>query len=141
MHELELTIAPDVEPIKQYRDYLLEIGHDHSEVHYRRKDGSRFVGNLKVSVIRDDDGVAHGLLGIVTDISAQKEFERQVLESKQLLQTILDILPQRVFWKDIDSNYLGANKTFLEDCNTKDIIGKCDYDMNLMTRLRERLNQ
>jgi len=129
MHELELTIAPDVEPIKQYRDYLLEIGHDHSEVHYRRKDGSRFVGNLKVSVIRDDDGVAHGLLGIVTDISAQKEFERQVLESKQLLQTILDILPQRVFWKDIDSNYLGANKTFLEDCNTKDIIGKCDYDM------------
>ncbi len=129
MHELDITIDPDVDPLEQYLEYLFENGHDHSEVNYRRKDGSRFVGNLKVSVIRDDDGVAHGLLGIVTDISAQKEFERQVLESKQLLQTILDILPQRVFWKDKDSNYLGANKAFLEDCNTKDIIGKCDYDM------------
>ncbi len=129
MQELNLPIDNGEDPLQRYLDYLFKVGHDDSEVHYHRKDGSTFVGNLKVSVIRDDEGLAHGLLGIVTDISAQKEFERQVLESRQLLQTILDILPQRVFWKDKDSNYLGANRAFLEDCNTKDIIGKCDYDM------------
>ncbi|WP_292417709.1 PAS domain S-box protein [Methanoregula sp.] len=48
-----------------------------------------------------------------------------------MLQTILDTIPQRVFWKDKNSVFLGCNKSLAEDAGLSDpseIIGKTDYD-------------
>ena len=50
---------------------------------------------------------------------------------QNLSYLVLDSLPFRIFWKDTDLNYLGANKLFLEDAGIKDrasLIGKSDYD-------------
>lgn len=72
-----------------------------------------------------------------------KEKENQILEqikkSKDILEdslrltnNIVDTVPVRIFWKDRDGNYLGANKLFLQDAklNSKDeIIGKNDFQM------------
>ena len=51
---------------------------------------------------------------------------------KALLQKVLDTIPQAVFWKDSDLNYLGCNKLFAEHAgiaSPADIIGLCDFDM------------
>ncbi|HEX2837018.1 MAG TPA: response regulator [Phycisphaerales bacterium] len=48
---------------------------------------------------------------------------------RQLLRTILDLLPQRVFWKDREGRILGANSGFASDAGMADVIGKTDYDM------------
>jgi PAS domain S-box-containing protein len=48
-----------------------------------------------------------------------------------MLHLVLDNIPQRVFWKDRNLNYLGCNRAALEDHplnHPKEIIGKSDYD-------------
>ncbi|MFO7445212.1 MAG: PAS domain-containing protein [Ignavibacteriaceae bacterium] len=60
-----------------------------------------------------------------------KETENELFQSRQMLQLILDTIPQRVFWKDKNLNYLGCNKEFAKDAGAnspEEMIGKSDYD-------------
>ena len=64
-------------------------------------------------------------------IAHQQSLE-DLRESKQLLQMVFDVLPQRVFWKDKTSRYLGCNKVFALDAgieSSNNIRGKTDYDL------------
>ncbi len=52
--------------------------------------------------------------------------------SETFLRIALDSIPLRIFWKDCDLNFLGANQQFVDDVGFKDLedcIGKCDYDI------------
>ncbi|MBW4513424.1 MAG: PAS domain S-box protein [Scytonematopsis contorta HA4267-MV1] len=56
----------------------------------------------------------------------------QLKQSQQLLQLVFDTLPQRVFWKDKNSNYLGCNKLFAQDVglsSPNEIVGKNDFEL------------
>jgi diguanylate cyclase (GGDEF)-like protein len=49
-----------------------------------------------------------------------------------LIENIINAVPFRIFWKDKDGRYLGANSLFLQDAQLKkphDIIGKTDFEM------------
>ena len=49
-----------------------------------------------------------------------------------MLQSLLDAIPTRVFWKDRSSIYLGCNSLFAADAGLSspdDVVGKSDYDM------------
>ncbi|NQY94094.1 MAG: PAS domain S-box protein, partial [Campylobacteraceae bacterium] len=62
-----------------------------------------------------------------------KEKNNQMIETKQLLQEIIDNAPIRIFWKDKNSRYLGANKLFIKDFGLTDIhelIGKKGSDFS-----------
>jgi PAS domain S-box-containing protein len=53
--------------------------------------------------------------------------ERQRVE--EMLRTVLDTIPQRVFWKDRNSVLLGVNRAYLQDHGLRDattIVGKHD---------------
>lgn len=53
-------------------------------------------------------------------------------ESRELLRTIIDSAPVRVFWKDQNLSYLGCNALFAKDAgmtNSQDLIGKDDFQM------------
>jgi PAS domain S-box-containing protein len=72
--------------------------------------------------------IASQLAGIAL---MRKRTEEELFNSRQMLRTILDTIPQRVFWKDRNSVYVGCNKPLAEDCGYKDpgeIIGKTDYE-------------
>ncbi len=52
--------------------------------------------------------------------------------SKELLQKVLDTIPQTVFWKDKDLNYLGCNKLFAIHAGKSspaELIGLSDFDL------------
>lgn len=53
------------------------------------------------------------------------------LNSKDLLQNIIDLLPMRIFWKDKNSKYLGCNLAFAEDIDKtpNEIVGLDDTQM------------
>ncbi|MGD1855982.1 MAG: EAL domain-containing protein [Leptolyngbyaceae cyanobacterium] len=56
----------------------------------------------------------------------------ELQERKQFLQTVLDTFPLHVFWKDLNSVYLGGNKKFLANAGMNslaDLQGKSDYDL------------
>jgi diguanylate cyclase (GGDEF)-like protein len=60
--------------------------------------------------------------------------KRSNVEAEQLLKSVLDTIPMRVFWKDTDSNFLGANNLFLNDLKVTslaELIGKNDYHFTL----------
>jgi two-component system, sensor histidine kinase and response regulator len=51
---------------------------------------------------------------------------------KDLLQSVLEHAPIRVFWKDTELRYLGCNSLFVHDAGfdtPEEVIGKSDFDM------------
>ena len=64
--------------------------------------------------------------------SRREQVENELKASQQLLQLVMDTLPEAIFWKDRNSVYLGCNQNFAEDAgigSPEDIIGKTDYDL------------
>ncbi len=56
----------------------------------------------------------------------------KLAESEILLRTVLDTVPQRVFWKDRKSRYLGCNLPFAKDAGRErpeELLGEDDYAM------------
>jgi PAS domain S-box-containing protein len=100
---------------------------------YRRPDGtyrnlewnSKSMGSLIFSVARD----------ISDQLIQEKKLEtalKDLSEYNQLLQTIFDIIPVRLFWKDKTSRYLGCNKLFANDAgfdDPKSMIGLSDTEL------------
>jgi len=66
------------------------------------------------------------------NITERMEAVNKLKESQKLLRTIIDTLPIRVFWKNTNLEYIGANISFAEDAGIKDpsdIVGRSDCDM------------
>lgn len=71
-------------------------------------------------------------LRLQDELIERKKAESSLRESRSMLQTVMDNVPQFIFWKDRDSNYLGANTNFLRAAGIEsegDIVGKSDFDM------------
>jgi two-component system cell cycle sensor histidine kinase/response regulator CckA len=67
------------------------------------------------------------------DIIERKRAENELYRSQQMLQLILDNIPQGVFWKDSQCRYLGCNKAFLKDASlesVESILGKDDSEFS-----------
>ncbi|MEY3447145.1 MAG: hypothetical protein RIR45_1900 [Pseudomonadota bacterium] len=76
-------------------------------------------------------------IGTVQDITERKLAELALAETLNLLNTVVDSIPMRVFWKDAQLNYLGCNTVFAHDAGHKipaDVIGKDDYQMGWVAR-------
>jgi PAS domain S-box-containing protein len=80
----------------------------------------------------DEKGTLLGGFGTVQDITERKQAEEALRESQQILQVVLNTIPVRVFWKDLDSNYLGCNSPFAFDAGLQspmEIAGRNDFEM------------
>jgi len=70
--------------------------------------------------------------GFISNITERKRAEEELYRSRQMLQSTLDTIPQRVFWKDRNCIYLGCNRAFATDAglnNPAEIIGKNDFEL------------
>jgi PAS domain S-box-containing protein len=69
------------------------------------------------------------LLSVVHDVTDLRMAAQASQESERMLKAVLDAIPSRVFWKDLNSVYLGYNREFVGDFSAsgdEDIIGKTD---------------
>jgi len=75
------------------------------------------------------------LISIVIALSIDRLIKRKELKlvnTKTLLENIMNSIPMRIFWKNKDGIYLGANKLFVDDLNltsSTSIIGKNDFEI------------
>ncbi|WP_157200654.1 PAS domain S-box protein, partial [Methylomonas methanica] len=72
-------------------------------------------------------------LVLLYDISKRIEAMNALAESRSLLQSVIETIPMRVFWKDLQSRYLGCNSQFARDCGltgAEDILGKIDNQLS-----------
>lgn len=97
-----------------------------------RKDGTLAQIEVQSRIIYDDKGQAVSLVGTALDISRQNELEEQLRKESSLLKSIINTVPIRIFWKDLNLRYLGSNKLFAKDANLEnedELIGLSDNDM------------
>ncbi|MDD2660233.1 MAG: PAS domain S-box protein, partial [Methylococcales bacterium] len=73
-----------------------------------------------------------GWYGANREITNRKQAEITIRESLDLLRSVIENVPDRVFWKDRNSRYLGCNTLFAQDagCSSPDeLTGRTDFDM------------
>lgn len=115
------------------------------EVHNVKKNGEEFWSWASVSRMTNSE-FGDVLVTVQQDISNEKNVvslnkkldklvlgrTNELLESRKMLEHVINTIPVRVFWKDLNLNYLGCNKLFAQDAglnNQSDILGKNDFDM------------
>ncbi|MDY6780956.1 MAG: adenylate/guanylate cyclase domain-containing protein [Cyanobacteriota bacterium] len=104
-----------------------------SNLEYRiyRRDGNIMWVSENARAVKDEDGRLLYSEGTIEDITRRKEIEAQLRQQRQYLRLVLDNIPQQVFWKDVDSVFLGCNKNWADAADLDDpeeVIGKTDYD-------------
>lgn len=134
MNILEVTHPDDREITRQLYDEI-RMGRRQVvdyEKRYLCKDGSVIWGHATVAGVFGSDGALRYFAANVHNITESKRVQNQIRESKQMLQLVLDYIPQHVFWKDRDSVFLGCNRNFARAAGVErpqDLIGKSDYDL------------
>ncbi|MFP5239719.1 MAG: PAS domain S-box protein, partial [Acidobacteriota bacterium] len=104
----------------------------HSENENIRKDGSLLTVAWNNKPFYDASGEYQGVISVGLDVTERKRAEEALRENRQVLETILNSVPQSIFWKDRNSVYLGCNKAFAQAAGFKDpsqVVGKTDFDL------------
>lgn len=69
---------------------------------------------------------------VFTDITERKKIELEFIKQKNMFELVINSVPEKIFWKDINSKYLGCNSAFIESVgknSIEDVIGKTDFDL------------
>ncbi len=102
------------------------------EKRYIHKNGSIVWVNLTVTIVREQEQRPKYFIAVVEDITERKRTEDAVHKSREMLRLVMDNIPQAIFWKDINSVYLGCNTIFARFAGVGipgNIVGKTDYDL------------
>ncbi|WP_319587380.1 PAS domain S-box protein [uncultured Desulfobulbus sp.] len=81
---------------------------------------------------RTAEGAPLLVSGTHLDITVRKQMEQQLLESHRMLRDVIETIPVRVFWKDIEGRYLGCNRLFAQDAGRstpESLVGDDDFSM------------
>lgn len=109
-------------------------GAESREWTFIRKDRSRFPGNLTATPLRDGNGNINGFLGVIEDLTARKEAEREqaiieesLLVSEQRHRLLVEgVADYGIYWLDVNGNInswnLGAYN--LKGYTEQEIINK-----------------
>ncbi len=78
------------------------------------------------------NGKTVAMVGSLTDITVRKQALEEKEQSQNLLRSILDTIPIRVWWKDSQNRFMGINRGCALEMglqSPEDIIGKTDHDL------------
>jgi sigma-B regulation protein RsbU (phosphoserine phosphatase) len=95
------------------------------------RDGSQAWASTTKLPWRDGGGRIVGTFGLTRDVTAAKEAEERLTEERNLLRTIIDHLPSRLYVKDRDSRYVLNNQSHLASLGVKtqeEAVGRTTLD-------------
>ena len=96
------------------------------------KTGAVWYETFKSPVFDSNNNVI-GTIGIAKDISERKEIEIKLENQRIFMKSMIDSIPDFIFYKDINSIYLGCNQAFanqLIGLSEEEIIGKTHFDFD-----------
>ncbi len=86
---------------------------------------------IRGTVVRGRNGKAYRIAGSMINISRRKEAEAQVEEERFLLRQMIDHIPVHIYFKDLASRFVMANKGMAEWMGLSEssqLVGKHDRD-------------
>lgn len=137
---LNLIHPDDREVLREYFRKVIKNG-SHFNREFRiecNSDGVERWIELKGKVFFDDYDIPEKLSGTIHDVTELKRSEEkykklymEFQEKEALLVSLINSIPDLIFYKDVNSNYLGCNKAYENylGIKEKDIIGKSDFDI------------
>ncbi len=77
----------------------------------KRRDGSTFLGHTIARSI-EAPGYRYATIWIIEDVTERRAAEREIAELTAFLQSVIDRIPNAVFYKGPDSRFLGCNQAY-----------------------------
>jgi PAS domain S-box-containing protein len=112
-----LTVFPP-DRINEEQEILARIRRgqriDHFETVRVRKGGERIDVSVTLSPIRDGQGNIIGVSKIARDISERKQAETLLAYERDLLNTLLENLPDSIYFKDLESRFVRVSRSKLD---------------------------
>lgn len=95
-----------------------------------RKDGSLIPVELRVYLLKDENGEPNGFWAMVRDISLRKKAMAQVENERSHLKILIETVPEMIWLKDLKGVYLSCNRNFekFNGLEENALLGKSDYD-------------
>ncbi len=128
------VVHPDDLPLlaeKIKEEQGAKMAHGKHQYRLRKKNGEYVWYEWMVRRFFDDEGnFTHSILNC-RNVSSQIESENEVINQKNLLNEILDLIPVDVFLKDKKGKYLFVNKSTCKSLRVsrEDLIGKTDREI------------
>jgi PAS domain S-box-containing protein len=118
-------------PVEECRIFkAFQIGqpsHVDDEVLWR-SDGSSFLAEYWSFPQRHQDRVVGAVVTFI-DITERRRDEAEILRQQAMIGSLLDSIPDQIFFKDLKGVYLGCNPAFAEFAGRprEEIVGQTDY--------------
>jgi len=103
---------------------------DHEEFTRDQADQRKWVLSTKV-LLYDSQGNYTGLVGIGRDITERKQAEEALAQERNLLRSLIDNVPDRVYVKDTQSRFILSNPALarlIGAAAPNELLGKTDFD-------------
>lgn len=120
-------------------DLAKEYDENHKKV-VEMKQSMVFEGKTKnksvmsyLTPILDENENIIVITGVIKDTTETKNYQQSLINQNTLLETIINTIPDIIFYKDKQSRYLGGNKAFFEGFFGKkksEVIGKNDFELH-----------
>jgi len=112
-------------------DVISSGGVWHGEFINKKKNGDVYWEFATISPVKDGEGHITHYLAVKDDITARKKAEEALDKERNLLRTVIDILPDYIYVKDAEHRFILANTAtahFLKVSSVDELIGKTDFD-------------
>lgn len=117
--------------IESFRKILAERKDDSRVFRTKEIRGKQRWFSIETRYIKDDIDEKDKLMGVIVDITDQKEREFEIKHNLNFLQVLMDTIPHPIFYKNAAGEYIGCNQAFASffDLTKEEIIGSNVYDL------------
>jgi two-component system, sensor histidine kinase and response regulator len=77
---------------------------------HRRQDGRMIHVHVLKAPLRDANNNITGVQGMFWDVTAQKKAEEELIQERSLLHSLMDTIPDGIYFKDMGSRFIRINK-------------------------------
>ncbi len=111
------------------------------DLHMKRADSQQYWALLSGRLIEFQGEPA--IITFALDITERKQAEEVLAQERNLLQTLIDTIPNPIFYKDASGAYQGFNSAFTEYIGLSEaqLLGKTTFDLNTDQALAEKYHQ
>jgi len=116
--------------VKQFQDLLAKDESTSKETEIIDKNNSRLTVEFTSFFLIKKDKEVDNFVLVIRDINERKKTEIKLAREHELLQTLMDSIPDSVYFKDDENRFIKVNKAKAEHSGVKpeEMVGKTDFD-------------